>query len=228
MRILGVITARGGSKGIPRKNLAPFGGRPLLQWTCEAALAATELESVILSTEDEEIAGCGKEWGVAVPFMRPPELARDDTPTLPVLQHALRELDDTYDAVCLLQPTSPLRRASDIDDGCRLLRESGADSVVSMAPVPCHFHPCWVYFVTPDGMLDQASGWRVIPRRQELPPAYYREGSLYITRREVILDQGSLYGARSAPYFIAEERSGSIDVADDLRRLEECLEHVRS
>jgi len=223
VRILGLITARGGSKGIPRKNLSPFAGRPLLQWTCEAALGATELFRVVLSTDDAEIAERGAGWGVDVPFVRPVELARDDTPSLPVVQHALRALEEAgeaYDAVCLLQPTNPLRLPVDIDAACLLLRETHADSVVSVARVPGHFHPMWTYYVD-GGELRLAAADRVVPRRQELPPAYHREGSIYVTRREVLVDRNSLYGDRVVPYFISEDRCGGIDTLRDLRELEQ-------
>src|SRR4051812_11741596 len=118
MKVLAIITARGGSKGIPRKNLAPLAGKPLLAYTAEAALAARSLARVVLSTDDEEIAEVGRKLGVDVPFMRPAELARDDTPTLPVLQDVVRRLEaagEHYDAIFTLQPTNPLRRSSDID-----------------------------------------------------------------------------------------------------------------
>src|SRR5262245_25269040 len=114
MQVLGVVTARGGSKSIPRKNLAPLLGRPLLAYTAEAALGSRRLTRVVLSTDDPEIARVGRQCGLEVPFLRPPELARDETPTIPVLQHAVRELeasDRRYDAVLVLQPTNPLRRA---------------------------------------------------------------------------------------------------------------------
>ena len=223
MNILGLITARGGSKGILRKNLVEFRGKPLLQWTCEAALASDELETVILSTDDEEMAELGFEWGVEVPFLRPAELAQDDTPTLPVVQHALERLledrGEIFSAVCLLQPTNPLRRASDIDDACALFRASEADSVVSVAKVPNHYHPMWTYLIGETGELRQAAGNRIIPRRQELPPAFHRDGSIYITRREVILDQNSLYGAHVVPFHMAPERCGGIDTVQDLEAL---------
>src|SRR6266542_734123 len=128
-RVLGIITARGGSKGIPRKNIRVLAGKPLLQYTAEAALGAKRLSRVILSTEDEEIAEVGRRCGIEVPFMRPLELAQDDTPTLPVLQHAVRTLEGAgvrYDAICLLQPTVPLRPSHAIDACIQLLSESGA------------------------------------------------------------------------------------------------------
>ena len=125
MRILGIITARGGSKGIPRKNLASLLGKPLLAYTIEAALASRKLTRTVLSTDDAEIAGVGKQWGVDVPFFRPPELARDNTSTIPVLQDVVRRLElmgETYDAILTLQPTNPLRRVEDIDGAIDLLR----------------------------------------------------------------------------------------------------------
>src|SRR5438128_2514535 len=118
MTTLGVIPARGGSQGIPRKNLAPVLGKPLLAYTAEAALAARRLSRVILSTDDEEIADIGRRYGLEVPFLRPAELAKDDTRTLPVLQHAVRWMEARgarFDSICLLEPTSPVRGPEDID-----------------------------------------------------------------------------------------------------------------
>src|SRR3954469_15890906 len=124
MRVLGIVTARGGSKAVPRKNLAMLGGRPLLSYTAEVVSASRRLTRTILSTDDEEIAFVGRGLGLDVPFMRPAELARDDTPTVPVLQDVLQRLEsagERYDAVMTLQPTSPLRTAEDIDGSIELL-----------------------------------------------------------------------------------------------------------
>src|SRR4051812_23979810 len=118
MKVLGLIPARGGSKGVPRKNIKLLNDRPLLWYTAKAAMEAKSLSRLILSTEDEEIADIGRKSGLDVPFMRPPELAMDGTPTLPVIEHTLMELQnrgETFDAVCLLQPNNPFRRAEDID-----------------------------------------------------------------------------------------------------------------
>ena len=218
MRVLGLIPARGGSKGVPRKNVRPLGGKPLLQWTAEAALAAKSLARVVLSTEDEEIAAVGRRCGVDVPFMRPTELAADDTPTLPVVQHALGALaarGDRYDAVCLLQPTSPFRIAGDIDGCVELLASSGADSVVSVLPVPAEYNPHWVYFGAPNGAIRLSTGEaQPIPRRQALPAAWHREGSVYVTRRDVVMG-GSLYGERTVGYVVDGARSVNIDSPSD-------------
>jgi CMP-N-acetylneuraminic acid synthetase len=224
MRVLGLVPARGGSRGVPRKNLRPLAGKPLLQWTAESALAARQLARVVLSTEDPEIAAAGRSCGLEVPFARPAELAADDTPTLLVVRHALLALEaggDRFDAVCLLQPTSPLRRAEDIDACVDLLVASGADAVVSVRPIPTEHHPRWAYLVDGDGFLRLASGEAEPPaRRQELEPAYHRDGMVYVTRRDVVL-RGSLYGARVAPYRVAAARPAlNIDTAADWERAE--------
>src|SRR5688572_20125524 len=134
MRILGIVPARGGSKGIPHKNITPLLDKPLLAYTAEAAQASKRLDRVVLSTDDERIARTGAMYGLEVPFLRPPELARDDTPTIPVLQDVVRKLEregDYFDAILTLQPTNPLRLAEDIDGAVELLERTGADSVIS-------------------------------------------------------------------------------------------------
>ena len=145
-----------------------------------------------------------------VPFMRPIELARDETPTLPVVQHALGILEargERYDGVCLLQPTSPFRPASDIDGCVELLASSEADSVVSVLPVPVEYNPHWVYFGAPNGEIRLSTGEaQPIPRRQALPAAWHREGSVYVTRRDVVM-AGSLYGARTIGYVVDGART---------------------
>ena len=200
MRVLGLIPARSGSKGVPRKNTRLLGGKPLLQWTAEAALASRTLAKVVLSTEDDDIAAIGRRCGLAVPFRRPVELAADDTPTLEVVQHAIRALDelgDRFDAVCLLQPTSPFRKTSEIDACVDLFVTSDVDAVLSILPVPVEYNPHWVYFRAPDGLLQLSTGEaQPLARRQLLPPAFHRDGSLYVTRRDVIMDMNSLYGKR--------------------------------
>ena len=228
MRTLGLIPARGGSKGVPRKNLRPLAGRPLLWYTAVAARAATRLTRTILSTDDPEIAALGRAYGIEVPFARPAELARDDSPTLPVAQHAMRwmeaEAGERFDALCLLQPTNPLRRAEEIDACIALLETSGADAVATVLPVPPEHNPHWVYFRAADGSLRLSTGEATpIPRRQALPPAFHREGSVYVVRRDVLLDGNSFYGARFLGYEVSAERSVNIDTLDDWQRAEALL-----
>ena len=219
MRVLGIIPARGGSKGVQRKNIKLLCGKPLLAYTAESALAATRLTKTILSTEDIEIAEIGRSLGIDVPFMRPPELAEDSTATFPVILHAvnaLESLGEYYDAVCLLQPTNPLRRSEDIDNCIELLETSCADSVISILPVPDTYNPKWVYWQSSDGEMILSSGENEpVNRRQDLPPAFHREGSVYITRREVLSEHGNLYGNKIQGYNIDEKDSVNIDTQTD-------------
>jgi CMP-N-acetylneuraminic acid synthetase len=138
LKVLAIITARGGSKGIPKKNISLVLGKPLLAYTAAATSASGLITRTILSTDDDEIATVGRSLALDIPFMRPAELAKDETPTLPVLQDAVRRLKkagESYDAVMALQPTNPLRRAGDIDGAIALLEKTGADSVISFVDV---------------------------------------------------------------------------------------------
>jgi CMP-N,N'-diacetyllegionaminic acid synthase len=230
MRVLGLITARGGSKGVPRKNIRLLGGKPLLQWTVESALAARSLSSVVLSTEDESIASLGCRFGAAVPFLRPAKLARDNTPTLPVIQHAihaLAALGEQFDAVCLLQPTNPFRLPADIDSCVDLLKTGNADAVISVRPLAADYNPHWVYFECEDGSLRLSTGENEpIPRRQLLPAAFHRDGSIYVTRTHVIIENNSLYGSRVLGYETKGAVWVNIDTLADWKRAEELLQEL--
>lgn len=226
MRVLGLIPARGGSKGIPRKNIRLLAGKPLIAWTIEAALASRSLTRVILSTEDEEIAAVGRAWGVEVPFLRPAELAKDDTPTLPVVLHALRRCEEAgqiYDAVCLLQPTAPLRKTEWIDACIEELASNAADAVVTVCRIPDEHHPQWAMQRDPEGWFHFWSGSAIPPRRQELPAAFHREGSVYVTRRRVLVEEGSLYGKRLAGFEVCADETVNLDTEEDWKRAEGLL-----
>ncbi|MGB7208327.1 MAG: acylneuraminate cytidylyltransferase family protein [Pyrinomonadaceae bacterium] len=224
MKVLGIIPARGGSKGVPRKNIKILCGKPLLAYTIEHALNARRLTRTILSTEDTEIAEVGMSWGIDVPFLRPKELSEDVSPTLPVVQHALETLErkgERYDAVCILQPTNPLRRPDDIDNCIELLEKTEADSVISVLPVPSEYNPNWVYWKSEDGRLGLVTGENEpITRRQDLPPAFHREGSVYVTRTCVVRTQQSLYGESILGYEISPEFSSNIDTLNDWQEVE--------
>lgn len=232
MKVLGVITARGGSKGVPGKNLKMLAGKPLLAYTVEADAASGALDRVILSTDDEAIAAAGRALGCEVPFLRPAALAQDDTPHLPVIQHAVRWLDQHAgyrpDAVMILQPTSPLRDAADIRASVDLLALSGADSVLSVSEIPVHTHPmralsvddtgAAVLFVTGEGVRHR------INRRQDLPAAWVMNGAIYICRTGVLFaDPPSLYGDRVVVHRMPVERGLSIDTAHDWAEAERAL-----
>jgi CMP-N,N'-diacetyllegionaminic acid synthase len=231
MNTLGVVTARGGSKGIPGKNLKLLAGRPLLAYTIDAAIDAA-LDRLILSTEDAAIADAGRSLGCEVPFMRPVELSRDETPHLPVIQHAVRWLNEhggyQPDVVVILQPTSPLRSAADIAAALRMLESSGADSVVSVTEVSAHAHPMRMLRVDDRGEATLfATGEPVrkrINRRQDLPPAYVMNGAIYACRAGALLGpEPSLYGDRVVAYPMPAERSISIDDFEDWAAAERAL-----
>lgn len=219
MKVLGIVPARGGSKGVPRKNIRLLCGKPLIAYTAESALNAKRLGRVILSTEDAEIADVGEKCGLDVPFIRPIELARDETPTISVVMHALKTLSETgehYDAIFLLQPTNPLRTAAEIDHCVGLLESSGADSVVSVIRVPDIYNPKWAYFKNANGSLELSSGdSEPISRRQDLPAAFHREGSIYLTRTTALHRFGNLYGRSIHPYEYDPLNSVNIDTIED-------------
>jgi len=226
-RVLGLIPARGGSKTVPRKNIRLLGGRPLLAYTADAALAAQRLARVIVSTDDQEVAEVARHSGVEVPFMRPAELATDAAPTLGVVQHALRWLQthgEWYDAVCLLQPTSPFRQPGEIDGCIALLLETNVDAAMTVRQVPDEFNPHWTYERDDRGYLRLSTGEPTpISRRQDLPVAYHRDGSVLVTRREVVLQRDSLYGDRVVGYVMDVGPSVDLDSLADWARAESLL-----
>ena len=232
MKILAIITARGGSKGVPGKNLKLLAGKPLLAYTIEAAGACSALDRVILSTEDAAIADLGRSLGCEVPFMRPAELSQDDTPHLPVIQHAAAWMRDharyVPDAVMVLQPTSPLRTAADISAAVALLESSGADSVLSVSEVPGHSHPSRTLRLDAAGnAVLFATGEPVrkrINRRQDLPEAWVMNGAIYAVRSNVLMSADpSLYGDRVVAYRMPAERAISIYDMDDWAAAERAL-----
>src|ERR687888_1463258 len=172
VEVVALIPARGGSKGIPRKNLAPVVGRPLLAWTIDAALGSRTVTRTVVSTEDDEIAAAARELGAEV-LARPPELAADDTPMQPVIAHAVEELG-APEVLVLLQPTSPLRRAEHVDEAVELLLGSGADSVVSVVEVPHRYRPGSLMAMDGDRLVRLADDHAAT--RQEKPLVYARNG----------------------------------------------------
>jgi len=227
MRVLGIVTARGGSKGIPKKNIAPLMGKPLLAYTAEAALRASRLDRIVLSTDDPEIAEVGRGLGIEVPFLRPAHLAGDATPTVPVLQDVVRRLEDDgdrYDATFLLQPTNPLRTAEDIDGAVELLERTGADSVISFVDTG-ERHPARMKEIDVQGRVADppfAEPFEGMPR-QQLPKLYLRDGSVYLTRRDVLMEQSSLKGKDCRAWIMPEQRAWNIDSPFDLFIVEQMM-----
>ena len=197
MKILGLIPARGGSKGVVKKNVKVLGAQPLIAYTISAAKKSKLLSAIIVSTDSDEIYSIAESHGVKSPFLRPEHLAQDHSTSLEVVQHAVEFYEKQgvfFDAVCLLQPTNPFREKGFIDRAINRFIESGADSLVSVLPVPHEYNPHWVF--TPDdrGFLKISTGEQtIIPRRQELPEAFHRDGSMYIARTSAIKN-GSLFG----------------------------------
>lgn len=217
MRIFGLITARGGSKGIPRKNIKPLCGRALISWTASAALQS-RLKRTFLSTDDPEIAGIGRADGIEVPFLRPSSLSQDGSTSLEVVLHFLEYLRGGEgilpDAVLLLQPTSPLRRAEHIDQAIALLEaHSEASSVVSVVPAQHSMIPESIMRLGGDGFLEPYLELSAAGQSRQKKPVYYaRNGAaIYLTRTSVILENRSLYGDRILPLIMSREDSVDID-----------------
>jgi len=224
-RILVVIPARGGSKGVPRKNIYLVAGKPLIAYTLEAALAVRHrLHRLIVSTDDAEIAKVARRYGVDVPFMRPADLAGDGVPMFPVLQHAVRTVEAMdnvhFDWVLLLQPTAPFRTPQDIESALDLAAGGGCDSVISVVQVFA-VHPNLMKRIENDRLLPFCIEEQEGTRRQDYqPPAYMRNGAIYLTRRAVLMEQNSIWGQVIRPYIMPEERSVSIDSEMDIKLAE--------
>lgn len=219
-RIVGLITARGGSRSVPRKNVASVGGKPLIAWTIDAARGSGVLDAVVVSTDDARIAAVSRRCGADVPFLRPSELARDETPHMPVVEHALRWLEAargwTPEYLMLLQPTSPLRTSADIRGAVKLAADKKADAVVSVCPARHHPFLC----VRADARARLTPFDPSAPldlRRQDFPPAYAMNGAIYLTRRRTLLEEKTFYPVRTFAYMMPAERSLDIDEAWELR-----------
>jgi CMP-N,N'-diacetyllegionaminic acid synthase len=214
-----IIPARGGSKGIPGKNLQPVAGKPLIAWTVETALAATLLDRVIVSTDSPEIAEVARRYGAEVPFIRPADLAQDDTPGIAPVLHAAQWLYDNEgyrpDLMMLLQPTSPLRIPEDIDRAIDLIHEKSADAIVSVTRVETH--PYWMKQIDgPGRMTDFIKLDQPIDRRQDLPEVYVLNGAIYLARYEVLMGQEAFYTDNTFSLVMPVERSLDIDTSWDL------------
>ena len=218
--VLGLIPARGGSKGIPRKNIRELAGIPLIAHSIQAARDATAIDSVVVSTDDKEIAEVAESHGARVPFMRPSELATDEAPTAPVITHALKTLHDAgeaYDAFVLLQPTSPLRTATHIDEAYSLYEESNTDSVISVYPT---YDTRWER--TPKG-AKKLNYTDAAKRRQDRDPEYVINGAIYVTDVEQFLQTEETITGTTKMYEMTERESVDIDTPFDLWLAEQIL-----
>jgi CMP-N,N'-diacetyllegionaminic acid synthase len=212
-RVLAVIPARGGSKGLPGKNILDVDGRPLLAFSVEAAQASRAIDHVILSSDDDDIIAAALNCGCDVPFRRPAELATDSAATIDVVLHALDQMEG-YDVVVLLQPTSPLRTAADIDGACEQFLQCRAPACVSVSLA--EQSPYWMYHITGDGdlrpVLETPAG---VTRRQDLPPVYALNGAIYVADVAWLQHTRNFLTPETVPYVMPTARSIDIDSATD-------------
>ena len=230
--VLGVVTARAGSKGLPGKNTKLLAGKPLIAYTIEAALASGIFDRLIITTDDERAAAIARELGCEVPFMRPPELSRDDTPHLPVMVHAAQWLRDREgylsDWTMILMPTSPLRQPRHIVESVELATRTGADAVVSVDEVPAHFHPMRTLTVDANGwarlfVADRPVRERPV-RRQGMPGAWVFNGAVYLFQTALLFGADpTLYGDRVQAYSMTPPYGHNIDDAKDWAEAERLL-----
>lgn len=227
MSIVAIIPARGGSKGIPRKNLTQIAGRPLISYSIKAAQNATSVNRILISTDDSEIADVAGELGAEVPFLRPSELADDNAGMLGVLQHALEWLESQgveVEALVLLQPTSPLRTSRHIEEAITLFRSTSVSSVVSVVEVPHQFSPISLMKLSAKGTLSPfISGQISVTRRQDKPKLYARNGPALLICHPKTLRAGHLYGDFCLPYLMSHEDSLDIDEPEDILRIRQFM-----
>ncbi|TAK12685.1 MAG: acylneuraminate cytidylyltransferase family protein [Anaerolineae bacterium] len=229
--ILGIIPARGHSKGVPRKNIRPLLAKPLLAYTVECARESGVFERLVLSTDSGEIAAVGTELGLEVPFLRPPDLAQDDTPMRPVVEHMLSSLEEQgwqTDIVVLLQPTSPLRQPRHIQEAVRLLQEWKCDSVVTVVEIPDRFAPQKALKLVDNRLQFFDPEGQRITRRQMLEPMYSRDGTVYAFWRNTLMEKHSLYGDDWRPLILPLRETLTIDTLDDWAEAEKRLQEMQS
>jgi CMP-N,N'-diacetyllegionaminic acid synthase len=220
--VLAIIPARGGSKGIPRKNVFPLLGKPLIAYTIEQALAAKRVSRVVVSTDDDEIAQVSKKFGAEV-IMRPGELAVDSAPTWPVIVHAVKHLQDrgyNPDYVTLMQCTSPIREPHDIDNAIDTLEKEGADSVLSVVD-----NHGFLWKAGEDSAVSINYDYNNRQRRQDKDPEYRENGSIYVIKTPLILESNNYLAGKVAMYVMDSWKSLEIDDELDLFLVEKIMEH---
>jgi len=227
-RVLGLVTARGGSKGLPGKNIKNLCGKPLIAWTIDAAMKSRYLDAVIVSTDSEEIADVARASGASVPFLRPAELSSDQASSVDVVEHALNYLKSQklhFDLLVLLEPTSPLRDTGDIDTGIERLVESGADSIVSVCRAETE-HPAFMFRQSEEGRLESAmpGGFRAL-RRQDLEPMFFLEGTLYASRIDPLLATRSFCQPNTVALEVPKWKAAEIDDIVDFMLVEAIIKH---
>ena len=221
-KILAIIPARGGSKGLKRKNIRALADKPLISYTIETAKTSKYLDRIIVSTEDEEISSISKEYGAEVPFLRPMELAEDATPGIDPILHCLKWLEEKQgyvpDYVCLLQCTSPLRTNSQIDEAIEEMLEKKADSIVSV--YESDKSPYWMKKIENGKLKNFLEADMNYARRQDIPKAYMLNGAIYICKTDLLIKNKGWYSENTVPYIMDKITSVDIDDIDDFRYVE--------
>lgn len=212
-KVLAIIPARGGSKGIPRKNIKLLHGKPLIAWTIEEAKKSKYIDRLIVSSDDEEIIKVSKEWGAEVPFKRPPELAQDDTPGIAPVLHAMEHFPN-YDYVVLLQPTSPLRLVEDIDGAIELCEKGKANSCVTVTETSTP--PQWMYEIDGSSLMKSIFPKRDVPyQRQMVTTVYELNGAVYVATKNSLMLNRAFLQEKTLSYIMPRDRSIDIDTLDD-------------
>ena len=229
MSILGIIPARGGSKGLPGKNVLELSGKPLIAWSIERAISSRYLDKVIVSTDDKKIAETAEKYGAEIPFLRPREIAVDTTPMIDVIVHAVdyfKARNLSYDYIALFEPTSPLRKKDDIDNAIEQLidNEKDADSLVSLGEVHME-HPSIVKIINSGYVSPYESDTGKITRRQELGKVYFPYGVIYLSKTEKLIEEGTFYQERTLPFYIERWQNYEIDDIYDFKCIEAVMKH---
>jgi CMP-N-acetylneuraminic acid synthetase len=229
IKILGVIPARGGSKGIPNKNIKELNGKPLIAYTINAAQQAKLLSDTVVSTDSELIKEVAETYGANVPFLRPNELSHDTALAIPTIQHAVKIYEEIvgykYDYIIMLQPTAPLRQVSDIDNSLKLLIESESDSIISVVDVD-NYHPYKMKVIRDNRLCDFIDTGMENPPRQLLPPVYIVNGAIYAVKRDILMNENSFKGKTCLPFIMIPERSVNIDNYTDFLVAEYHLKNI--
>ena len=225
-RILGIIPARAGSKGIPDKNIRLLAGKPLICYTIQSALLSNKLDTILISTDSEEVVAISKQYDrIDIPFIRPKELALDTTPTIDVAQHAVKhyeKMGKTFDYICLLQPTSPFRNDDLIDKTIEKIIDTKADSLTTIRRIPDKHNPHWTFEMKDNFLFVSTGEQLIIPRRQDLPDAWHRDGKIYISTIKQI-QKGAFLGGNIFGYINENEPDVNIDTWEDWQLAEKLL-----
>lgn len=212
-KVLALITARAGSKGIPGKNTKSLGGRPLVAWTIEAAKNSLYVDRLIISSDGADIIQIAESHGCEAPFVRPAELAQDESSSMDVIEHAIANLDEHFDYLLLLQPTSPFRTAEDIDHFIEHCIDKDSDIAVSVSKLKKH--PMYMYQIQDDRLVPFLENGSIQLRRQDMPPAYEHNGALYFAKIDALLNTRSFNTPNTTPYITEGIINLDIDTPDD-------------